>query len=106
MKPQLKMHPCPDCGRPHHTPEDNRRLLSHFHTCAHCNEPIYYEYVVKRSVWEAAGMEYHGGVLHLDCLEEKLGRNLELDDFEGPIGPDDRHHGHSINDAIRWALKR
>ena len=87
----------------HHTPDENAALLKHFLTCAHCEKPLYYEYVVTPEVWEAAGMDYHGGVLHLECLEEKLGRQLVPGDFAEPIGPAERHQGNSINDAIRWA---
>jgi len=106
MRPQIKAHRCPDCDRPHHTPEENKLLLAHFLTCAHCKRPLFYEYLVKKEVWSAAGMDYHGGVLHLECLEKLLDRELKLDDFEGPIGMESRHRGNSINDAIRWALRK
>jgi len=106
MKPQFKKHPCPECGRLHHTLEESRRLVERFLMCAHCAKPLYYEYVVKPDVWEAASMEYYGGTLHLECLEERLGRQLRIDDFAGPFGPYEAHRGNSINDAIRWAMNR
>jgi len=38
-------------------------------------------YTVKRTVWEAAGMELMGGCLCIGCLEKRLGRMLTAKDF-------------------------
>ena len=79
-------HACPECGAPHPTREDkadyNERWKQHFYTCAHCKELCAEDYTVTDEVWMAAGMHYHGGVLHLACIERRIGRQLELADFK------------------------
>jgi hypothetical protein len=47
--------------------------------CAECGEVCSDYYMVRNEVWAAAGMSH--GVLHLRCLEKRLGRDLTLDDF-------------------------
>lgn len=104
MRPKLHTHPCPMCKTVHHTPEDRNLLNQHFYTCLECKLPLYYEYVVHKEVWETAELDYHDGVIHLPCLEKRLGRALTLEDFIEPIGK--KSQGQSINDAIRWAYQR
>jgi hypothetical protein len=38
-------------------------------------------YLVRRAVWQAAGMEPWGGCLCIGCLEQRLGRRLKPKDF-------------------------
>jgi hypothetical protein len=38
-------------------------------------------YMVKDSVWEEAGMENGDGDLCISCLEDRIGRKLDRDDF-------------------------
>jgi len=38
-------------------------------------------YIVKTSVWKAAGMEPYGGCLCVGCLEKRIGRKLKRKDF-------------------------
>jgi hypothetical protein len=38
-------------------------------------------YMVKESIWKAAGMEPYGGCLCIGCLEQRLGRKLKRKDF-------------------------
>jgi hypothetical protein len=38
-------------------------------------------YMVKSTIWHAAGMEDYGGCLCIDCLEKRLGRMLTPKDF-------------------------
>jgi hypothetical protein len=38
-------------------------------------------YMVRASVWKAAGIEEMGGCLCIGCLEQRLGRNLRPKDF-------------------------
>jgi hypothetical protein len=45
-------------------------------------------YIVKESIWKAAGMEPYGGCLCIGCLENRLGRRLKPKDFP---------HNHPFN---------
>jgi hypothetical protein len=38
-------------------------------------------YMVRDSVWKAAGMEPYGGCLCVGCLEKRIGRKLKPKDF-------------------------
>lgn len=50
--------------------------------CHECGKPCSnHEYIVRAAVWQAAGMEKHGGLLHMRCLEKRLGRCLVTADF-------------------------
>ena len=52
--------------------------------CVDCrwNTPLLGEwYMVRDSVWKAAGIEAMGGCLCIGCLEERLGRRLTPEDF-------------------------
>jgi len=43
-------------------------------------------YMVHNALWKAAGMNPHGGMLCIGCLEERLGRKLTSADFtEAPV---------------------
>jgi len=97
-------HPCPECGAPHPTIKDkadyNERWKEHFYTCFHCKELCAEDYAVTDEVWAAAGMHYHGGVLHLACVERRIGRRLALDDFKDlPTNSMVRHFFHRIQEA-------
>lgn len=39
-------------------------------------------YMVHDEVWEQTGLDKHGGVLCLDCLEHRLGRAVSEEDFK------------------------
>lgn len=49
--------------------------------CADCDDEDLEMYMVTNEVWEEAGMEKHKGLLHLKCLEARLGRRLQIEDF-------------------------
>jgi len=54
------------------------------HLCVDCGRStlkIKEYYMVHDSIWESAGMDKNGGMLCLDCLEKRLGRNLNESDF-------------------------
>ena len=38
-------------------------------------------YTVNQEVWDASGIDSHGGCLCVDCLEERIGRRLQPSDF-------------------------
>lgn len=46
--------------------------------CKDCGKLFFFrdDYIVRPSVWAKAGMDYHGGYLHRECLERRLGRKL------------------------------
>jgi hypothetical protein len=49
-------------------------------TCVHCKKPCFLRdtFIVKGEVWKEAGMGgWNGGYLHLDCLNERIGRELK-----------------------------
>ena len=81
MKPKPETHRCPECAAFHYSDEGRAQLNKHFATCAECGEKCGQDYMVKPEVWIEAGMSYHGGVLHLDCLAKRLERPLTLEDF-------------------------
>ena len=52
--------------------------------CVDCNFDTFgggEYYMVTATVWESAGMEYHGGALCIGCLERRIGRALTPSDF-------------------------
>ncbi len=50
--------------------------------CVDCKTDTLFEYyMVRASVWRAAGMSEHGGMLCLCCLENRLGGTLERTHF-------------------------
>lgn len=56
---------CVDCGR-ETLPVDDRRAEW---------------YIVQPCLWAQAGMAYDGGCLCIGCLETRIGRRLNADDF-------------------------
>jgi hypothetical protein len=52
--------------------------------CAHCGEMMttfdYYSYHARDSIWQQAGMR-KGDLLHLACLEQRVGRPLTRKDI-------------------------
>lgn len=52
--------------------------------CSHCGKQDFRprdDYMVRESVWRQAHPEGFKGLLHLHCLQERLGRLLKVDDF-------------------------
>jgi len=101
MIPFPEKHRCSTCDRNHHSPAGLKQLEKHFNHCAHCGEFLYYEYLLKEDVWALTGLDFHGGVLHLPCVEKLIDRKLTLDDFRFDLAA---RNGHTINDAVRWAI--
>ncbi|MBO0736565.1 MAG: hypothetical protein J2P48_08355 [Alphaproteobacteria bacterium] len=66
-----------------------RRARSH---CLDCDEhvPVY---MLRDAVWYATGVGWHDGVLCLDCVERRLGRELTYRDFK-PRSPENRALPH------------
>jgi hypothetical protein len=91
-------HQCPDCLALHWRPEEREAVRERWERCAACKEPVTDDYMLRDEVWLAAGGKLGpgGGVLHLRCVEKRLGRKLALEDF-ADVG---------INNAIRWAWDR
>jgi len=50
-------------------------------------------YVLKNDVWAASGLDPHGGELCIGCLEKRLGRKLNRNDFENCLL---NYHGKHI----------
>lgn len=55
-------------------------------TCKDCKKAFLYRhhYIVRPEIWEKAGLgtDYHGGgLLHRECLEKRLGRELNETDL-------------------------
>jgi hypothetical protein len=80
-------HPCKDCGietYPHETSPDYR---PGGHSVMHITPATCEFYLVKNSVWKAAGMPPDGvlecnGSLCVGCIEKRLGRRLTPKDFK------------------------
>ena len=76
------VHTCRQCGHGRHD-------------CRKCGEDAGNFYMVRDEVWvEAVGDQR--GLLHLDCLEELLGRRLEDSDFTDC----------PANSTLMWGLRR
>jgi len=76
-----------------HMEERLRCLWGYF--CAECGIEGREDYMVKNSIWNESGSK-RGEVLHLRCLEKRLGRLLTVEDFtEVPC-----------NSLIFWAFER
>lgn len=86
-------HECPDCGTRHWTPQ--QRKLEHLRTttCAHCGRICGDSYMVHDELWAKADVDR--GVLHLRCLQIRLGRKLTLGDFTN----------YPINETIKFAVE-
>ncbi len=91
-------HPCPTCKTPHWTPAERRAMAKLWDNCDECGARVYDDYMLKDEVWKLTGLRFGpgGGVLHLPCVEKRIGRSLTIDDFAP----------YSVNDALRWALTR
>src|SRR6516164_10227215 len=79
-------HNCIDCGYNTH-PGSPPRELAEFLMNLDGHAPITFTrdsevYIVKNSVWKAAGLEPYGGCLCIGCLERRIGRRLKPKDFE------------------------
>lgn len=66
--------------------------MKHF-ACAECGETSYDAYMVTDAVWLTA-MPSKRGHLHFRCLEKRLGRHLQLEDFTSA----------PVNEAIRFGF--
>jgi uncharacterized protein DUF2695 len=59
-----------------------------FRDCVDCGADFdEFDYIVKDAVWAAGGLEPDGGKLCIGCLERRLGRQLNRDDFEPKYFP-------------------
>ena len=77
-----KKHACPDCGDRHISPNERRENIDRWTNCLHCGQFFAGDYLVLDCVWKAAGLKRRDGVIHLKCLEERLGRHLTMADFK------------------------
>ena len=67
---------------------ERERLLK----CRQCGRPCFDDYMVRDDVWLQTGLGRLEGVLHLGCLEVRLGRPLRADDLtEAPVNGGIRH---------------
>lgn len=64
-------------------------------SCAHCGKPVGQGFMLYDDVWALAKLD-PTEVAHLWCVEERLGRPLELNDFEDV----------PLNQNVKWALKK
>ena len=70
-------------------PTDTKGVYSESHNCVDCGyntapgaPPSASEvYMVRDTVWKAAGMEPYGCCLCVGCLEKRIGRRLKPGDF-------------------------
>ena len=51
------------------------------HPCSDCYKQVNRGYMVNNALWEAAGAQSNNEVLHVECLEKRLGRKLTGADF-------------------------
>jgi len=51
--------------------------------CRVCKKKLDYIYHVYDEVWALSGLKPSGSVLHVECLEKRIGRKLTFDDFPG-----------------------
>lgn len=56
--------------------------------CVICGKPTYDFYILRLDIWKAAGLGPEDEI-HIDCLPDKLGRPLEISDFD-PDAPINR----------------
>ena len=79
--------------------------------CAHCGAKAYeeveeengvrkhrliaMEYMLKDAIWREAGFSHHD-IACLGCVEQRLGRNMTLDDF----------NPYPINTMVKWLLSK
>jgi hypothetical protein len=81
---------CIDCGFDTHPGFDGRASVEA--TREGRDYPIVYEpgvnevYAVKQEVWDASGVDSHGGCLCIGCLEKRIGRKLKPSDFSADNG--------------------
>jgi hypothetical protein len=77
---------CIDCGyntNPGAPPRELEEfLMNHDGTCPITLTWDSEIYIVRNSVWKAAGMEPWGGCLWFGCLERRIGRRLRPKDFD------------------------
>src|SRR5262245_25312888 len=78
-------HNCIDCGVNTHPGAPPRELaeflMNRDGTFPTRITPESELYMVRDSVWKAAGMEPYGGCLCIGCLEKRIGRKLKPKDF-------------------------
>lgn len=88
-------HSCPECDRKHAPNEIAQRYRRRSTTCVECGRFCGDNYYLAREVWKATGLERFDGVLHLACVEKRIGRRLTLEDFtDAPL-----------NDQVRWVAE-
>lgn len=71
-------------------------LAAKLRDCLVCRQRRTTNYMVKDSVWEAAGLEPKAGYVHLACLEEILGRKLVIEDFKQVPANEGIFHGFQM----------
>jgi hypothetical protein len=53
--------------------------------CIDCDKEIFWDspdyYMVDDLIWADTGLEPHGGLLCLNCLETRIGRQITVDDL-------------------------
>lgn len=49
--------------------------------CSHCGRVVRQQYLVHDKVWALAGMPSVVGLLHVGCIEKRIGRRLTRRDF-------------------------
>jgi hypothetical protein len=97
--------PCMDCGTDTTPCRDARRCPHHKrHRCKH-NSPLPWEwYMVEDHIWTLVAGPGARGFLCIGCLERRLGRPLNADDF--PPRPINRLPGRWESDRLRAARNR
>lgn len=104
MRPPA-ISPCMDCGTdttpckdPRGCPHHKRRRCKH-------NSPLPWEwYMIEDLLWAAVVGPERAGYLCIGCLERRLGRPLNRDDFSAR--PINLLPGRSTSDRLRAALRR
>lgn len=76
--------------------DNNRRRVEQEKNrcCSHCGERNFNhrdDYMVSADVWRQAHPEGYRGLLHLKCLQERLGRALRTSDFTYSVSFVNRH---------------
>ena len=87
-------HDCVECGAGHCSAEVKARWLQRLTVCADCAVLCIDDYMLKDEVWSDVATADER--LHLRCFENRLGRNLTLDDLKDV----------PANKALRWAWGR
>jgi len=101
----------PKCIRCHRRPARFRgihcRPCADKFPCLDCDTPTGGEcYMVQNALWAAAGMEPEGGLLCIECLEKRLGRELTGVDFTDVPINDPARRGIPMSERLLDRLGR